>query len=269
MFSLQAKHQYDHWTDRVGESFQRLSSGQILRKDDPAGWAVADKLRARSNGLEQAARNSLDGISLVQIADGTLGQTSEILQRLRELAVQAANGTLGEEDRASLQSEFAGFREEVDSLSRSTDFNSLPLLDGNIDLLTLQVGDGTALHDVLSVDLENASSAHLGIDGLDISTAEGARDALDAIDGAIDSVNASRGRQGAIQLSLENRVEALQTESEKLQASASRITDVDYAKETAELTRSSILQQASLAVFTQANLQPQIALRLLDAALKV
>jgi flagellin len=266
VFSLQAQAGLSQWTQALGESFQRLSTGSVLRRDDPAGWAVAGRMRARARSLEVAARNTLDGISLVQTAESALGSSSELLIQMRELAIQAANGTLSGGDRQSLQEEFEQLRDEIDRVANSTDFNDIPLLNGSGGSVSLQVGSQTSSYDVFDLSLQDATVDALNLDGLDFSSSTAINDAIAAIDTAITSVNETRGRFGAYQSGLERRERAISIERENLEAAASRITDVDIAQESANLVRNQIMQQAALSLLAQANQQPQLMLRLIESA---
>lgn len=264
LFSINAQRNLAKAQFRLGKSFRRLSSGQRLRSDDSAGFAIADRLKAQVRSLSQASRNIQDGISATQIAEGSLNESSSILIRLRELAVQASNGTLSSSDRASLQSEFSALRSGLDQIANSTSFNGLNLLDGSLSSIDLQVGSGTSLDDVFSVGLSSAQAASLGLTSLSISNDPAS--AIDALDLAINSVASIRGSFGAAQSSLESRLNFVAIQSENLEAARSRITDLDYAKETAELTKNQILLQASLSILAQSNLQPQALLGLIEGA---
>ncbi len=264
LFSINAQRNLAKAQFRLGKSLRRLSSGQKLRSDDAAGFAVADRLKAQVRSLAQASRNIQDGISATQIAEGSLEESSSILIRLRELAIQASNGTLSSSDQASLQSEFSSLRSGLDQIANTTSFNGLNLLDGSLSSIDLQIGSGTSLSDVFSIGLSNTNASTLGLSSLSISSDPAS--AIDAIDLAINSVASIRGTFGAAQSSLESRLNFVGIQAENLEAARSRITDLDYAKESAELTRNQIMLQASLSILAQANLQPQALLGLIEGA---
>jgi len=249
---------------RLERNFQRLSTGLRITSaaDDAAGLGISERLRAQIASLSQAQRNANDGISLTQTAEGSLNEVSNILIRMRELATAAANGTVSDSDKATLNSEFSDLIDEVDRIAQSSDFNNVKLLDGSTAAITFQVGAGVTANDTIAVSLTSSLGSDLGITSLDISSAGSSTTAITAIDSAIDSVSATRGRLGAAQNRLQSTIANLGVSIESLSAANSRIRDVDVAAETADLTRNSILQQAAISVLSQANLQPQTALRL-------
>jgi len=251
---------------RLERNFQRLSTGLRITSaaDDAAGLGISERLRAQIASLSQAQRNANDGISLTQTAEGSLNEVSNILIRMRELATAAANGTVSDSDKATLNSEFTDLINEVDRIAQSSDFNNVKLLDGSTTSITFQVGAGVTANDTIAVSLTSSLGSDLGITSLDISSAGSSTTAITAIDSAIDSVSATRGRLGAAQNRLQSTIANLGVSIESLSAANSRIRDVDVAAETADLTRNSILQQAAISVLSQANLQPQTALRLLQ-----
>ena len=249
---------------------QRLSSGQRIARaaDDPAGLAIGLRLSARVRSAERAMRNALDGISLLQVGEGALHEVSSMLVRIRELAVQSANGSLGDRERGILQREAAGLLEEIDRIAEVTGFGTETLLNGSIAGLTLQVGPGA--DDVLDVSTIDSRTAQLGggaLASVDLSTQSGAGDALAVLDLAIDEVSGYRADLGTQQVRLESRVRSLAVQVENESAARSRILDVDFARETAELTRSQILQQVGISLLGQANVQEQAALQLIQATL--
>lgn len=253
-------------TQKLAGNYRRLSTGLRISSaaDDAAGLALSERLRAQVRSLNQANRNASDGVSLVQTAEGALNEVSDLLGRLRELAVQSANGSISGTDRETLDEEFRSLVNEVDRIGRSTEFSGIKLLDGSTSSVTFQIGAGTdAAINTLSASLSAVLATGLGIDVLEISTASAASTAMTAIDSAIDSVSRSRGRFGAMQNRLQYTISNLEVQAESLAAADSRIRDVDVAYETAQLARNSILQQASVAMLAQANLQPQLVLELL------
>jgi len=251
---------------RLERNFQRLSTGLRIMSaaDDAVGLGISERLCAQIASLSQAQRNANDGISLTQTAEGSLNEVSNILIRMRELATAAANGTVSDSDKATLNSEFSDLIDEVDRIAQSSDFNNVKLLDGSTAAITFQVGAGVTANDTIAVSLTSSLGSDLGITSLDISSAGSSMTASTAIDSAIDSVSATRGRLGAAQNRLQSTIANLGVSIESLSAANSRIRDVDVAAETADLTRNSILQQAAISVLSQANLQPQTALRLLQ-----
>ena len=262
LFSLTAQRNLSNVSARLGGNFSRLSSGLRIATaaDDAAGLGISERMRAQVRSLQQAGRNSSDGIALVQTAEGSLGEVSGNLIRMRELAVQASNGTLSTGDRAVIDSEFQALSAEIDRVAGDTAFNGVNLLDGSTTSLSIQVG--TESGQTIDIALEDVTVATLGV-STDITTASNAQAALDLIDTAIDTVASRRGELGATQNRIASTVRSIATTAENLAAAESRIRDVDIASETADLTRNSILQQAAVSVLSQANVQPQIALSLL------
>ena len=262
--SLNAQRNLESVTKRLSTNFRRLSTGLRITTaaDDAAGLAISERLRSQVKSLSQAKRNANDGISLVQTAEGALDESSSILSRMRELAIQANNGTVSSKDKTTLNEEFGQLVAEVNRIAQSTEFNGINLLDGGASNVNFQVGFGvTGGVDTIGVSISSALSTTLGIDSLNIST--GASAAIAAIDTAIDTVSSQRGGLGAIQNRLSSTISNLGVTVENLSAAESRIRDVDVASETAALTRNSILQQAATSVLAQANIAPQSALSLI------
>jgi len=264
--SINAQRNLTTVNERLGGNFRRLSTGLRISTaaDDAAGLAISERLRAQVRSLEQGKRNANDGISLVQTAEGALNEVSSILTRLRELAIQSSNGSVSDQDKATLDEEFQSLVNEVDRIGRSTEFNGVKLLDGSSSSVSFQVGFGTTSGiDTLNVSLSAALSTSLALDSLDISSSGVTTTAITSIDAAINSVSSLRGSLGAVQNRLGNAINNNAIQTENLSAAESRIRDVDVAYETAQLTRNNILQQASISVLSQANAQPQSALQLL------
>jgi len=263
IFSLTAQTNLSDVSSRLGGNFSRLSSGLRIATaaDDAAGLGISERMRAQVRSLHQAGRNANDGISLVQTAEGTLNELNGNLIRMRELAIQSSNGTLNSGDRAVLDVEFQALVSEIDRVAAQATFNGVNLLDGSTSTLNFQVG--TESGEMIAVTLEDLSAATLGI-GTDVLDATNAQAALDLIDTAVDQVSNLRGDLGAAQNRLTSTVRSIANAAENLTAAESRIRDVDVAAETADLTRNSILQQAAVSVLAQANVQPQIALSLLQ-----
>lgn len=268
IMSMSAQRNLGAVTERLGGNFARLSSGLRIATaaDDPAGLGISERMRGQIRSLGQASRNAQDGISLVQTAEGALSEVHSSLHRMRELAIQAANGTYSTEDRAVLDVEFQQIIEEIDRVAASTEFNEIPLLDGTAASIAIQVGLDSAASDVIDVSLEDVRSATLGLSGgtFDLTNGTNASAVLAIIDTATDSVNTARGNLGAQQNRLNSSMRSILNVRENLSAAESRIRDVDIAMETADLTRNSIMQQAAVSVLSQANSQPQIALSLLQ-----
>ena len=265
ILSSNAQRNLANVSGRLGGNFSRLSSGLRIATaaDDAAGLGISERLRSQVRSLNQAGRNAQDGISLVQTAEGALGETGDNLARLRELAVQASNGTLNSADRAVINTEFTALKDEIARVATETNFNGVSLLDGSTTSLSLQVGIESG--QTISVSLQSATQSGLGIDGatFNVSGTANATAALNTIDTAINSVASARGSLGAVSNRLSSTVRSIAGSSENLAAAETRIRDVDVAFETADLTRNSILQQAALSVLSQANVQPQLALSLL------
>ena len=265
--SINAQRNLSSVNDALANNFRRLATGLRIATaaDDAAGLAISERLRSQVRSLEQAKRNSMDGVSLVQTAEGSLNEVNSILIRLRELAVQAANGSVSDADKATLNSEFSTLVTEINRIGRSTAFNGINLLDGSASTLNFQVGLGTSTSiDQISISLTPALSTSLSLNSLDIGSTGSTTTAITNIDTAINAVSALRGRLGAAQNRLNSTINNLASTVENLSAAESRIRDVDVAYETAQLTRNSILQQASISILSQANAQPQSALQLLQ-----
>ncbi|MEN9833857.1 MAG: hypothetical protein RL011_50, partial [Pseudomonadota bacterium] len=285
--------------EEVSKSTERLASGYRVNKgaDDAAGFAIAEVLRADVRGLNQARRNANDGISLVETAEGGLSEINNIMVRLRELSIQAASDTIGQRERNYLNQEFFQLKDEIDRIAASTEFNGTRLLTGTREIpeemrrlhnappLEIQVGKNyykntDALSNpnptnIIRIDMstlnaftEGDGSLGLGSaqnpDGTRIDSKVGAQSSITKIDDALERVARYRAELGAVQNRLEKTDKAIAVSTENLSAARSRIKDVDFASETAALTQSRILQQAGAAVLTQANQQPEIALKLLQ-----
>lgn len=263
--SINAQRGLSTVTSRLERNYQHLSSGLrvAVAADDAAGLGISERLRAQVRSLTQAQRNANDGISLVQTTEGALNEVSNILIRMRELAIEQNNGTTSAADKDTLDQEFQDLISEIDRIAGSTNFNGTQLLDGSNASVAFQVGSGTTSNDTISVSLASSLTSDLGVSSLDISSAGSATSAITAIDSAIDTVTSTRGDLGAAQNRLQSTITNLGVHIESLSAAESRIRDVDVAFESADLTRNSILQQAALSILAQANLQPQSALSLI------
>ena len=261
--SLTAQKNLANVTMKLQSSYDHLSSGLRITSaaDDAAGLGISERLRAKISAWAVAGRNTQDGISLAQTGEGALNGVNNMLSRMRELATQAANGTLSPTDRTTADNEFQKLISEVDRVATSTEFNDIKLLDGSSPTSTIQVGINAG--DTIDVNLQDTTAATLGINGLNVTSAANASAAITAIGTAIDTVNTARGQFGADMNRLQNAFANTQTQDQNLSAAESRIRDVDVAAETANLTRNTILQQAAVSVLSQANVQPQLALKLL------
>jgi len=283
LVSLNAQRNLSSSQSSLATSMQRLSSGLRVNsaKDDAAGLSIAERMNTQVRGMTVAQRNANDAISLTQTAEGALGKVGDIFQRMRELAVQSANGTNSTEDRTSLNEEFVQLAQEATRTLGGTQFNGQNILANTGPATTFQIGanDSTSL-DQISVDSFNwagtgaaAINAVLGTDvivGTNVPTVQisgtdgsAALAAITALDSAIDRVNSQRGTFGAVQNRFENVVATLMVATENQSAARSRIMDADYATETSNLSRASILQQAGNAMVAQANQLPQQVLALL------
>ena len=274
--STNAQRNLDINSHRLSKSIERISSGIRINRgaDDAAGLAISEGLRSDIRALRQATRNANDGLSLVNVAEGALNEQSGILIRLRELASQAATGTVGSSERASIQLEFSALRQELTRIANTTEFNGIGLIDGtlassvsNTSHTLIQIGIDNSSNSRLDLNntlaLEAVTSSNLGLDTLSITAAAEALTALASIETAISSVSDSRGKVGAIQNRLQRAVSSLSISTENLQAAESAIRDADIAHEIAELTRNQILVQTSTAMVGQSNLIPQSVLQLL------
>ncbi|MGR3765852.1 flagellin Hag [Rossellomorea sp. NS-SX7] len=286
--ALNTYRQLNSATSAQGKSMEKLSSGLRINRagDDAAGLAISEKMRGQVRGLEQASRNAQDGISLIQTAEGALNETHDILQRMRELAVQASNDTNTSTDRGELQKELDQLVDEIDRIAGTTEFNTQNLL-GKKDASGTFTGSGQAFtfhiganqDQNLTLTINSMDSARMGGSGTTVQslktttvsgtttggllTQSGANAAITSINNAIETVSAERSKLGAHQNRLEHTINNLNTSSENLTAAESRIRDVDMAKEMMNQTKNSILSQAAQAMLAQANQQPQGVLQLL------
>ncbi len=262
--------------DRLAQSVERIASGIRINRgaDDAAGLAISEALRSDIRALRQAVRNSNDGISLINVAEGALNEQAGILIRLRELASQAATGTVGSTERQTIQLEFTALRNEIDRIAATSEFNGQKLVDGSLassvasaNHILIQVGIDSSADSRIDlnqeVNLQAITSTTLGIDILNVTTAGAALTALDAINTSIATVTAGRGAVGAVQNRLVRTISNLGITVENLQSAESSIRDADIAEEIALLTRNQILVQSATAMVGQANLIPQSVLQLL------
>ncbi len=267
MFSLNAQRNLDRSQNAMGQAIQRLSSGLRVKsaKDDAAGLAVAEGMTSKIRGLDVAARNSNDGISLAQTAEAALGQVTNNLQRIRELAVQSANGTLGTTERGYLQTEVDELTSEITRIIDDTEFNGTKLFAADATA-TIQVGANSGEKIDITLGTLTGLQAYGSATGtVDISTVGAAEAVLAATGGMnkdIEDVITARSKMGAVQNRFESVISNINSYKEGLQAARSRIMDTDYASTTAELARTQVLQQAGVAMVAQANQIPSGVLRL-------
>ncbi len=269
MQSLSAQRSLAGVRNNLDNNLRKLSSGERITRasDDAAGLAISEKIKSHIRGMRQSKRNAEDGISLVQTGEGALSEVSNMLIRLRELAVQAASDTIGESERGFTDREFQELKDEIERISKSTEFNGIKLLDGTSGILEIQVGihndpwadrmryDGTQI---------NSTLANLGIAGDGVASKQSAQMALQTIDNSLVRVNGMRAELGALQNRLNSVINTIGISDENMSAANSRIRDVDVAYETAEMTKNNILLQSGVSVLSQANQSPQMALKLLN-----
>lgn len=249
-------------------SLERLASGSRINRagDDAAGLAISEKLRANIRSLQQATRNSNDGISLIQVAEGAMNEVSNILVRMRELSIQGASDTIGASERGFIDKEVQHLKSEIDRISNVTEFNGTKLLNGSVEKLELQVGiHNSPIEDRLAFDTANSVTTltSLGLDSVSVGEKVAAQENLSKIDSAIQTLNGNRASLGALQNRLGSTINNLNVYTENLSAANSRIRDTDVAEESSTLVKKNILTQANIAMLTQANANPQAALKLL------
>ncbi len=253
----------------ISKSFAQLSSGSRINQaaDDAAGLSISEGMKSQIRSMRQATRNANDGISLLQVAEGGLNETSNIITRLRELGIQASSDTIGDVERGMINKEVQQLTQEVERIAQSAKFGSKHLLNGESEAFDFQVGTGNDdFADRLSFDPSklNATASNLGIAGVDYSSKEGAQEAMEVLDKAQTQLNGYRAEIGAVQNRMYSTVNNLATSEENLSAANSRIRDTDIAKSTAELATNNILLNASTSVLQQANAAPAQALKLLS-----
>lgn len=259
------------WSTKLSldKAMSRLSSGSRINKasDDAAGLAISENLKAQIRGIKQASRNAQDGVSMIQTAEGSLGEIGNILIRLRELSVQAASDTIGDRERGLVDIEYKQMLDEVDRIASSTEFNGTPLLSGVGSVIEFQVGTKNSPNvDRLSFNAaeSDAGTQSLGLDLTGAYDKITAQNSLAAIDHAINYVSGLRANFGALQNRMNSTIDNIQVNSENLSAANSRIRDADIAEESSELARQNIMLQAGTSILAQANQQPSLALSLLN-----
>ncbi len=262
--SIGAQRNLFNVTNRLQGNFARLSSGLRISNaaDDAAGLGISEKMRSQIRSFGVAGRNAMDGLSMSQTAEGALGEVGNIVSRMRELAMQSANGTLSQEDRTTIQAEVTDLEAEITRISDETAFNGVNILDGSAGTVDIQVGLNSG--EVISLDTtDDTDATGLAINALDVDDQVNAVASLTLLDAALGTINTIRGAHGASQNRLQSSIRSIATVRENVSAAESRIRDVDIAFETADMTRNNILQQAATSILSQANAQPQLALSLL------
>ena len=251
-------------TGQQAKSSEKLSSGYRINRaaDDAAGLSISEKMRSTIRGLDKASTNAQDGISLIQTAEGALNETHSILQRMNELATQAANDTNTSTDRTAIQNEIDQLTSEIDRIQSTTQFNTMNLLDGSFSQKNLQVGSLSGQR--IEIKISNMDAKSLGVSKLKVSKFSTAGEAMSKVQAAIEKVSAQRSKLGALQNRLEHTIANLDTTSENTQASESRIRDTDMAKEMVTYSKNNILSQAGQSMLAQANQANQGVLSLLQ-----
>jgi flagellin len=267
--ALNAQKQMSATRMHLDKSLGRLASGNRINQagDDAAGLSISENLRSHIQGLRQAKRNAQDGISLIQISDGGLNEISNILIRLRELSIQAASDTIGDNERQFVDREFQSLKQEIDRIANVTSFNGTPLLNGKSGIFEVQIG--TNNNPILDRVVYNGSRSDASLNALKISaesvgTKQGAQFSLSALDDALGRTNSIRADLGAIQNRLQSTINNLMITDENYSAANSRIRDTDMAEEVSEMTKQNILMQAGVSVLSQANNISSHALKLLN-----
>lgn len=273
--SLLAQRNLSKTQDSLSNSIGRLSSGLRINRaaDDAAGLGISENLKADIRSIVQAKRNANDAISLTQVAEGAMNELQGMVVRMRELAMQSANGTLGDTERGYIQTEYVQLQSEINRISATTEFNGQLLMDGSASAgLTMQVGIHNSANDRLAMSITRLTTSTIGDSGLtggmniasaSLSTAAGAQAALDVFDTAIEALSNSRSNLGALQNRIQITITNLSVAHENLSAANSRIRDVDVAEESGTLTKNQILSQAGVAILGQANQLPSSALSLI------
>ena len=272
--SLNAQRNLTGTMSSMQTALSRLSSGYRITKssDDAAGLAISESLRAQIRSMAQAQRNAYDGISVIQTAEGSLNEISNILIRMRELGMQAASDGVGSTERSYMQVELGALRSEIDRIASSTEFNGRKLINGSLSLtssgpatgLTFQIGiRNVTANDRISININSAQADKLNVATLSIGSKSGAQLALSSLDTALRSVSSIRASLGAYENRLTSTISNLGIAQENVSAANSRIRDMDAAQETSNLTKAQILLQAGVSVLAQANAVPQVALTLI------
>ncbi len=261
--AMNANRQLGITTSAQAKSSEKLSSGYRINRagDDAAGLSISEKMRSQIRGLNKASDNAADGVSLIQTAEGALNEAHSILQRMNELATQAANDTNTTVDRNAIQAEVDALTSEIDRIQSTTQFNTMNLIDGSFSSKNLQVGALSG--QTIKISISNMNSSKIGVSGLSVSSNAKAGSSMSAIQKAIESVSTQRSALGALQNRLEHTIANLDTTSENTSAAESRIRDVDMAEEMVEYSKNNILAQAGQSMLAQANQSTQGVLSLL------
>ncbi|HQM88933.1 MAG TPA: flagellin [Exilispira sp.] len=247
----------------LGKSIEKISSGERINNagDDASGLAVSEKLRSQIRGLKQAEKNVQNGISFLQTAEGSLQEVHSILHRIRELAIQAANGIYSMDDRMLVQIEVGQLVDEIDRIATSTEFNKFKILDGTLQSVRLHVGPNA--DQFITLKMSTMTSRALGVNGVSLSTPDSANVAIAKVDAAVNNLSSQRASLGATQNRLMHTAASVSQAAESLQSAESLIRDTDMSTEIVELTKNQVLVQSSTAVLAQANLIPNLVLELL------
>ena len=264
--SLNAQRNLFNSSSMLNDSCAKLSSGFRITKagDDAAGLGISVNLSAQIRSFNNDNRNSQEAQSLIQTAEASLNQSTELLTRMREIAMQSASSGVGATERGYIQTENAALITELDRIANAAEYNGQALLNSGATSLTFQIGiRNVAANDQISVSTVDVTAATLGVGAIDLSTQAAAQTALDTIDTALQTVSSARATFGAAGNRLSSVVQTIQTSSESLSAANSRIRDVDVAEETSKMARTQVMMQAGVSVLAQANQAPQIALKLL------
>ncbi|MCM2322965.1 MAG: flagellin FliC [Oligoflexia bacterium] len=267
--SLAAQRALGQNREAQDRNLEKLSSGSRINRagDDAAGLAISEKLKSQIRSMKQATRNANDGISLIQVAEGAMNEVGNILTRLRELSIQAASDTIGDNERGFVDKEVQSLKAEIDRIASTTEYNGTKLLNGTAPALDIQIGIfNNPMEDRFSFDSKGlvTSLESLNISDVGTSSRESAQNNLSKLDYAINHLNSNRAELGALQNRLYSSINNMTIYRENLEGANSRIRDTDMAEETAAMTRSSILTQATVSVLGQANASPQLALKLLS-----
>ncbi len=266
--SLNAQSSLNKVNKESQESFAKLSSGERITKaaDDAAGLAISEKFKAEIRSTKQATRNANDGISMVQVAEGGLNETSSILTRMRELAIQSASDTIGDVERGMTNLEYQQLKSEIERISQVTEFNGKKLLNGEAEKVEFQIGTGAdEFKDRIAFEPGqlNSGMGALEVSSLDVMSKEGAQDSLGYLDKAIEKVSGQRAVLGSIQNRLQSTTNNLMVYTENMSAANSRVRDADFAEETSKMARNTIIQSAGTSVLAQANMSGSNALKLI------
>ncbi len=258
-----ANRQLNNTNLEISKSIEKLSSGVRINRagDDPAGLAISEKMKSQVRGLVQAGKNAQDAISFIQTAEGSLQEVHSILHRIRELAIQSANGIYTPEDRAQIQVEVSQLLQEIDRVSTSTEFNRFKILNGT--RVSMQFHIGANADQNMKVSIGTMNTQALGIANVSLSTPQNANSALASVDSAVNRVSKQRADLGAYQARLEHANKSLAVSAENMLAAESRITDTDIASEVVQYTKEKLLMQVGVAMLAQANTQPQAVMKLL------